>query len=155
MSDTNAKPKSKLDLLREELEAKRAANVAIESAKAEQAEVDDLQRRIEIEDKRSEAYASGLLPDQLLEPSWPGIGRCLARTPADVVYREFATKSGMLKGELSGEIADYEKLAMNCMLVPAGRKFLDLARERNSHALVQFGHAMQERMRGRLNEEGK
>lgn len=149
------KPKSKKEMLLEQLAAKRAGNEAVERAREDAAELEDLERQILIEDKRKEAYASGLLPEQLLEPSWPGIGRCLARTPSDLVYREFAQKSGMLKGELVGDIAIHEKLAMQCMLVPDGKTFLDDARKRNMHAPVQFGTAMIERMKGRLGQEGK
>lgn len=154
MSDTT-KPKSKKDLLREQLAAKRAANQAIETARGDAVEIEDLERQILIEEKRGEAYAAGLLPEQLLEPVWPGIGRCLARTPSEPVYREFAQRSGMIRGELTGDIATHEKLAMNCLLVPEGKAFLDLARARNMHAPVQFGQAMIERMKGQLNEQGK
>jgi hypothetical protein len=147
--------KSKKEILQEQLAAKRAANQAIETARDDAVEIETLERQILIEEKRSEAYAMGILPEQLLEPSWPGIGRCLARTPSELVYRDFAQKSGMLKGDLAGDLAVHEKLAMNCMLVPDGKTFLELARSRNMHAPVQFGTAMIERMKGQLSAEGK
>jgi hypothetical protein len=146
---------SKKEELLAKLAAKRSANAVIETARDEEVEIAGLERQILIEDKRKEAYDAGLLPEQLLEPEWPGIGRCLARTPSEAIYKEYAHKSGMLTGELVNDIAVHEKLAMNCMLVPDGKTFLEEARKRNTHAIVQFGTAMVARMKGRLNEEGK
>lgn len=147
--------KTRKEELIEQLAAKRATIAAIEKAREDDVELADLERQVLIEDKRKEAYDAGLLPEQLLEPRWPGIGRCLARTPSDPVYRDFAHNSGMLKGELTNNIAIHEKLALHCMLVPEGKVFLEEARNRNPHAVLQFGTAMIERMKGKLNEEGK
>ena len=144
-----------LEKLREELAAKRAANEA-KSATLGMSEEDKLRREITIEEKRAEAYASGLIEEQLLECEWPGIGKCLARTPSDVVYREFAVRSGMLKGaDLTNDVAVHEKVAMACMIVPSGDEFKKIARERNPHAPIQFGGAMLDRMRGKIGAEGK
>lgn len=148
------RPKSRVEELREQLKAKRAANEAAPAAHG-MSEEDLLLRDIAIEEKRAEAYAAGLLETQLIEGEWPGIGKCLARTPSDTVYREFAHKSGMLKGEMVNDIAVHEKVTLQCMLVPDGKTFIDLARSRCPHAPVQFGGAMIERMRGRLSNEGK
>lgn len=151
------KPKAptELDILRATLAAKKAANEARNQEHADVAELENLKREIAIEEKRAEAYASGLLEEQLLECEWPGMGKCLARTPRDDMYREFAHKSGMLKGDLVNDIAIHERIAGLCMLVPEGKEFLALARKRNPHAPVQFGSAMIKRMQGRLQDEGK
>jgi hypothetical protein len=149
------KSKTPKELLAETLAAKRAANLVVESARDEAVEIEDLERQIAIEDKRAEAYTMGILPEQLLEPHWPALGRCLARTPSEAVYRDFAKTSGMLRGELVNSLEIHEKLVLGCMLVPDGKSFLEQARKRNPHAIVQFGSAMIERMKGKLNEEGK
>lgn len=146
---------SELDILRATLAAKRAANEAHNQERADADESEQLKRAIAIEEKRAEAYASGLLEEQLLECEWPGIGKCLARTPRDDMYREFAHQSGMLKGDLVNNIAIHERIAGLCMLVPEGKDFLVLAKKRNPHAPVQFGSAMIKRMQGRLQDEGK
>jgi hypothetical protein len=154
MSNETSAPRTGIELLREQLKAKRDANEATANARG-MSEEDQLKREIEIEEKRAEAYSKGLIEEQLLEPEWPGIGRCLARTPSDTVYREFAHKSGMLKGELVNDIAIHEKIAMQCMLVPDGKTFLELARKYNPHAPVQFGGAMLKRMGDKAASEGK
>ena len=143
-----------LEKLRAELAAKKAANEA-KSSTLGMSDEEKLRREIAIEDKRQEAYESGLLEEQLLECEWPGIGKCLARTPSNPVYQEFAMKSGMLRGELVNDPAVHKRLAKFCMLVPTGDEFLAMATERNPHAPIQFGSAMLERMRGRLGAEGK
>lgn len=150
------KPKTRAQILAEQLATKRLKNQAREKAAEEAGEEERLAREIAIEDQRTAAYDAGLTNEQLIECEWPVIGKCLARTPSDVVYREFAHKSGILKGgDLTNDIAIHEKVAMACMLVPDGKTFVDLARSKNPHAPVQFGGAMIERMRGKMNAEGK
>jgi hypothetical protein len=146
--------KTELETLQEQLKAKRAANDAAGAANG-MSEIDRVKREIEIEDKRAEAFGKGLIEEQLLEPEWPGIGKCLARTPSEAVYREFAHRSGMLKGELVNDIAIHEKLALHCMLVPDGKTFIEQARLKNPHAPAQFAGAMLTRMRAKGLDEGK
>lgn len=144
----------RLEELRAKLADKRAANIAAPNAHGP-SEEDELQRDIEIEDKRAEAFRGGLIEDQLIEGKWGGIGKCLFRTPSDAVYREFAQKSGMLKGELVNDLSVHERLAFLCALAPDGKTFLDLARKYNPHAPVQVGGAMLKRMGDRALAEGK
>lgn len=152
MSD---KPMTELEKLRAELKAKREANEAREAAFLQAAELEEAKRLIAIENKREEAYASGLTPDQLIEMHWPAIGRVLVRTPPELIYDKFAKKSGMLRAELKDDLAVYEELAHACVLVPDPKEFLRDARERCPHARVQLGGALLQRMRDRLEDEGK
>lgn len=153
--ETESKPKTRIEVLREELALKREATERAERAQAEVIEIESLDRLIKIEEKRQEAYASGLKADQLLECKFPGLGHCLARTPSDLIYRNFAKASGMLKGELQNDIRNYELLAQNCLLVPTGSEFLEDTRRVNPNALIQLGSALIERMRGTVEASGK
>jgi hypothetical protein len=150
-----SKEPTELEKLRAQLEAKRNANKAFEDAAAEANEVEETKRAIAIEDKRAECYAAGLLPEQLGEAEFPAIGRVLFRSPPELIYDKFAKKSGMLKAELKDDIAVYDEVAHACVLVPDGKEFLRLSRERNPHARVQMGSALLQRMRDRLAAEGK
>lgn len=146
---------TELEKLRAELKAKREANKVVEDQAAASAEVEETKRAIAIEAKRAECYDAGLLEGQLGEADFPAIGRVLFRSPAELVYEKFAKKSGMLKAELKDDTAVYDELAHACVLVPDGKEFLRLSRERNPHARVQMGSALLQRMRNRLAEEGK
>jgi hypothetical protein len=139
--------------LRKELEAKRAANLKKEEAQRNEAT--DLEREIAIEDKRTEAYAAGLVEEQLVTINFPGIGLCLFRTPQDLVYRNWAKKSGALKGELTNDPVVHDELVSKCILYPAYAEFSAAARERCPRAPTQFVSAMIQRMEGKIQAEGK
>lgn len=139
--------------LRAELEAKRAANLAKEELQRNEAA--DLEREIAIEDKRTEAYAAGLVEEQLLTIKFPGVGACLFRTPQDLVYRNWAKKSGALKGELTNDPAVHDELVSKCILYPTYAEFATAARERCPRAPTQFVSVMIQRMEGKVEAEGK
>lgn len=144
-----------IEKLRAELAAKRATNAAKEKAEAEAREVEALRRDIEIEDKLTEAYAAGKKESQILDLTWRGVGRCLAIIPNSVAWNAFAKKSGILQGELKNDPAIHEELAVHTMLVPDGRRFLELARELNPNAPFDLTNAVASAMRAERNERGK
>lgn len=142
-----------IEELRAELEAKRAANFAKEATQHDEAA--ELERGIAIEDKRAEAYALGLVEEQLLTINFPGIGACLFRTPQDLVYRSWTKKSGALKGDLTNDPAVHDELVSKCILVPSYAEFAEAARNRCPRAPTQFVSAMIKRMEGKEATEGK
>src|SRR5690242_14102967 len=104
-------PSKTIEEKRAELAAKRAANAAKEKSEAEGRELERLDRDIEIEDKLAEAYAAGVKEEQILELTWRGVGRCIARIPRDGDWRHFAKKAGFLQGELKNDPAIHDELA--------------------------------------------
>lgn len=144
-----------IEKLRAERDAKRAANAAKEKAEADARELDKLKRDIAIEDALSEAYAAGVKEEQIVELTWRGIGRCIARIPRDADWRDFAKRLGMLQGELKNDPAVHDMLAPRVMLVPSGKEFLELARERNPNAPFDLTNAVASAMRAERNERGK
>lgn len=141
--------------LRAELEAKRAANTAKESATASAAEHAALLRDIAIEDEREKQYAADVIEEQLITVAFPGVGRCLFRTPEDRVYRSWAKRSGVLKGDLVNDPVVHDELVAHCILVPKYDEFKALAAKRCPHAPVQLAGALIERMKGKVEAEGK
>lgn len=141
--------------LRAELEKKRAENATKEKAEAKARSLDALKRDIAIEDALSEAYAAGVKEEQIIELTWRGIGRCIARIPRDADWRDFAKRLGMLQGELKNDPAVHDMLAPRVMLVPNGKEFLELARERNPNAPFDLTNAVASAMRAERNERGK
>jgi hypothetical protein len=135
------------------LEAKKAANIAKEATQTnEEAALD---REIAIEDARTEAYATGLVEEQLVEMEFPGVGRCLFRTPHDLDYRDWAKKSGVAKADLTGDMAVHDVLASKCLLVPVWKDFSKLSKERCPSAPLQIASALSERMKGKTEAAGK
>ena len=142
-----------IEELRAELEAKRATN--LEKEELQHDEAAELLREIAIEDKRTEAYGSGLVEEQLLTIKFPGVGPCLFRTPQDLVYRNWSKKSGALKGELTGDPAVHDELVAKCILYPTYAEFGSATRERCPRAPTQFVSEMIKRMEGKVQAEGK
>jgi hypothetical protein len=142
-----------IEELRAELEAKRAENLKAEATQTDESA--ELLREIAIEDKRKEAYASGLLESQLLTIRFPGVGLVLFRTPADLVYRSWSKKSGALKGELTEDTAVHDELVLHCVLEPNYKEFNAAARLRCPRAPTQFVSEMIKRMEGKVRAEGK
>jgi hypothetical protein len=143
----------RIEKLRAELEAKRAAN--LEKERMQHDEAADIVREIAIEDKRTEAYASGLVEEQILTIKFPGVGLCLFRTPKDLIYRSWSKKSGALKGELTGDPAVHDELVAQCILYPTYTEFGAATRERCPRAPTQFVSEMIKRMEGKVQAEGK
>ena len=146
-------PKKTIEELRAELEAKRAANLKKEETQHDEAA--ELQREIAIEDRRTEAYSLGLVEEQLLTIKFPGVGSCLFRTPQDLIYRNWAKKSGALKGELTGDPVVHDELVSKCILYPTYVEFGAATRERCPRAPTQFVSEMIKRMEGKVQAEGK
>lgn len=146
---------SRIERLRAHLAEKRAANQAKEAAEEEAAELAHVERDIEIEDKLAEAYAAGIRHEQILDLNWRGIGRCIGRIPRDANWRRFVDRGGILKGELKGDPALHEELSCAVMLVPDGKKFLELAREYNPNAPFDLTNAVYMAMRGERDHEKK
>lgn len=142
-----------IEEMRAELEAKRSANLKKEESQRNEAA--ELAREIAIEDKRAEAYAAGLVEEQLFTIKFPGIGACLFRTPQDLVYRTWSKKSGAAKGELSSDLAVHDELVSKCTLCPTYAEFAAAARERCPKAPTDVVTAMIKRMEGKVEAEGK
>ncbi len=141
--------------LQKQLAEKRAANEAKAKIDEEAAALEALERDIEIEDAIEKAYANGLKDSQLVDITFRGVGRSLARIPQDAQWRKFCKKSGILKGELDGDPMVHEELVNAVMLAPDGKKFLELARNRNPHAVFDITSAISAAMRGERAKEGK
>lgn len=146
---------TEIEKLRAELAAKRAENAATEEAQEASFQLNALRQDIEIEDKLKEAYAAGKKKWQILDLTWRGLGRCLAIIPNSVAWNAFAKKSGILQGELKNDPAIHEELAVHTMLVPDGKRFLELARELNPNAPFDLTNAVASAMRAERNERGK
>lgn len=148
-------PSKTIEELRAELAAKRAENEASEQAERDADELQRLQREMAIEDAKKAARAQGVRQDLLLSFDFAGIGPCLGKVPTEVVYKRWTVDSGLAKGDMKPDLEPHYWLAHHVMIVPNGKEFVALCRERNPGAVVGVANAVVAHQQNKAAERGK
>lgn len=140
-----------------EIELKERRKKSAEKAKAKQQgdKPRQLAREIAFEDAKIAALDK-YMPEELFEAEVENVGPVLLHWPDEITYNHFMKGSGAIKGDLSGMTMEkVEDLIARCSIFPKGPEMLKELREKNPHARTVIQNKLFEKMRGRLDDEGK